>query len=196
MSKQQDLLDGALRVFARDGYSRASIQSLAAEAGVSTRTIYNMYGNKDALFRAVIIDSATRVADRQIAQLDEIFAVAKDVRTALTRFAHAWTESDPVTEPHFAMMRQIDADIEHIDSDVLKAWRDAGPKRVRGAIARHLAALAASGHLHLGDSDLAAAQLVLLTAGALGPLAATRDADEVINSGIDVFLAAYGSLPR
>lgn len=58
---------GALTVFARDGYMRASVDAIAAEAGVSTRTIYNHFQDKAQLFQTVIQESATRVAEAQIA---------------------------------------------------------------------------------------------------------------------------------
>src|ERR1700739_170347 len=44
----------ALRLFLRDGYERTSVDAIAAEAGVSKRTIYNRYGDKENLFLSVL----------------------------------------------------------------------------------------------------------------------------------------------
>lgn len=192
--KQRALLDGALRVFARDGYTRASIQALAAEADVSTRTIYNHYGNKESLFRAVILDSANRVAEREIAVVERLLGRVSDLRKDLIAFGTAWATPDPAARDHFAMMRQINAESEHIDPDVLAAWRDAGPYRVRAAIAAHLRALADQGLLHIGDEQLAAVQLIQLTAGTVGAMFVTgeTETERIVTAGIEVFLAAYG----
>ena len=48
------LIDAATRVFLREGYGLASIDKVAAEAGVSTRTIYERHKNKADLLGAVI----------------------------------------------------------------------------------------------------------------------------------------------
>ena len=193
LDKQRALLDGALRIFARDGYSRASIGALAAEGGVSTRTIYNQYGNKDALFRAVIIDSANRVAEREIALADKLLGRIVNIRGDLIAFGNAWAASDPATEMHFAMVRQIDADADHIDPDVLTAWRRAGPERVRSAVAGHLRRAADDGLLDVGDEQIAAVHLIELTAGVVHAMRPGSDVARVVGAGVDVFLAAYGA---
>ena len=43
-----------MRLFLRDGYARTSVDAIAAEAGVSKRTIYNHYGDKESLFLSVV----------------------------------------------------------------------------------------------------------------------------------------------
>ncbi len=52
-SKQEVILEGARRVFLREGY-RASMDLVAAEAGVSKQTVYHHFGSKEGLFRAII----------------------------------------------------------------------------------------------------------------------------------------------
>ena len=53
-SRTAILIAAATRVFLRDGYSLASIDKVASEAGVSTRTIYERFKNKAELMAAVI----------------------------------------------------------------------------------------------------------------------------------------------
>lgn len=190
--KQRDLLDGGLRVFARDGYSRASIGVLASEAGVSTRTIYNQYGGKEALFRAVILDSATSVAERQTARAVELLGRIVDPRADLAAFGEAWSTPEPETALHFALVRQVNADSEHIDPEVLAAWQEAGPRRVRDAIADLLRRHADAGLFCIDDAQIAAVQLIALTAGAIDSVAGV-DREQMVRAGVDVFLAAYGS---
>jgi AcrR family transcriptional regulator len=50
----QKILAAATQVFVHDGYLKARIQRIANEATVSTRTIYEHFGNKADLFGAVI----------------------------------------------------------------------------------------------------------------------------------------------
>src|SRR5882757_7126807 len=53
-ARADTLIAAATRVFLRVGYGLASIDKVAAEAGVSTRTIYERFKNKAELLGAVI----------------------------------------------------------------------------------------------------------------------------------------------
>ena len=46
---EQQILNAALRVFSRDGISRSRIADIAAEAGISTSTLYEYYKSKEDL---------------------------------------------------------------------------------------------------------------------------------------------------
>lgn len=100
--KRQAILDGALTVFARDGFTRASIDAISAEAGVSTRTIYNHFTDKAALFLAVIQESATRAADVQIAIIDRHLRKVTDVEADLIEFGLDWVTPRPDSAAHFS----------------------------------------------------------------------------------------------
>lgn len=190
--KQRDLLDGALRTFARDGYSRASIDALAEAAGVSTRTIYNHFGDKAGLFKAVILDSAARVAEHEIAIADRLLGRIVDLEQDLIDFGTAWSTPDPATADHFALIRQIRADAAHIDAGTLAAWQDVGPLRVRRALAAHLKAHAAAGMLRIEDENVAALHLIQLTAGSVAAAPDTAP-EHIVRAGVTAFLAAYQS---
>lgn len=49
-AKRQQILRGAKALFREVGYERASVDAIAAKAGVSKATIYNHFGSKEALF--------------------------------------------------------------------------------------------------------------------------------------------------
>ncbi|MDP2306883.1 MAG: TetR/AcrR family transcriptional regulator [Pseudomonadota bacterium] len=51
---REELLAAASRVFERDGVKEARIDAIAAEAGVSVGTIYNLFGDRNGLVRAVM----------------------------------------------------------------------------------------------------------------------------------------------
>src|ERR671918_2156773 len=82
-AKRRAILDGALAVFARDGYTRASIDAISATAGVSTRTIYNHFKDKAQLFQTVVEESTTGVADFQIAVIDRHLGQVTDLESDL-----------------------------------------------------------------------------------------------------------------
>src|ERR1700722_19192432 len=55
--KRSDIARAALRLFLRDGFARTSVDAIADEAGVSKRTIYNHFGDKENLFLSIIGDT-------------------------------------------------------------------------------------------------------------------------------------------
>ena len=50
---REKILRAALAVFARHGFEQASVRLIAAEAGVSPGLMYNYFGSKDDLLRAI-----------------------------------------------------------------------------------------------------------------------------------------------
>jgi AcrR family transcriptional regulator len=195
--KRRAVLAGALRVFARDGYTRASIDAIAAEADVSTRTIYNHFGDKARLFQAVIQESGERVADAQIATMERYLSKVIDVELDLIEFACALSAPMEDFVEHFALVRQISADAGHIPPRAIAAWQRAGPLRVRRALAGRLRQLTDRGLLRIDDPERAALHFMLLISGtdALRVRARPRGANrDVVAAGVRAFL--FGYLPR
>src|ERR1043165_6852170 len=57
----QRILDAASRNFSAHGLERASVDAIAAEAGVSKMTVYSHFASKEGLFEAVVRDRAVRI---------------------------------------------------------------------------------------------------------------------------------------
>jgi AcrR family transcriptional regulator len=197
--KRDSVLAGAFAVFARDGYSRASIDDIAAAASVSTRTIYNHFDDKAALFDEVIVYSATVVADAQIAVMDEylggIPADEVALERALTAFASAWLAPVPEHERHFDLVRQVNAELPHIPAAAVEAWQESGPRRVVRSLAGHLRRYGRAGLISVQDPELAAQQFAVLIRpfDSLSPSQRRRRADPA-SIGVRLFLR--GVLPR
>jgi AcrR family transcriptional regulator len=163
--KRRAILRGGLRVFAQQGYTRGSIEAIAEEAVVSTRTIYNHFGDKAKLFEAVIQASATEVADAQIRVINQYLHRVTDIEADLIEFAVVWATPMAEFADHFAMVRQVDAEIGHLPSAVIEAWQEAGPRRVATELAAKFSALADRGLLRLDDPHRACVHFSLLTTG-------------------------------
>jgi AcrR family transcriptional regulator len=200
--KRAAILAAGLRVFGRDGYTRASIDLIAAEADVSSRTIYNHFGGKENLFHHVIEYSTTRVAETQIGLIARYLDDVTDLQTALVAFGRAWSTPNPDFDDHFALVRQIHAESAHIAASTIDTWRSTGPLRVRRGLALRLRHLAERGLLALDDPDQAATHLVLLTATEVANRSAessaplgSDDITRIVTAGIGVFLHGYQPLP-
>jgi AcrR family transcriptional regulator len=86
--RMRELQDAAAEVFAEVGYGAATTNAIAARAGVSPGTLYQFYGNKEAL--------AAALADRYLAALKEAHGKAFD-----TDIAHLSTAAlvDRIVDP-------------------------------------------------------------------------------------------------
>ncbi|NYI07375.1 TetR/AcrR family transcriptional regulator [Allostreptomyces psammosilenae] len=198
-AKREAITRAARVVFGRDGYPRASIDAIAKEAGVSTRTLYNHFGGKEELFRSAILESAQRVSAAREAVIDEHLGEVTDLEAALIAWGRAWRNQMQDAPEHFALVRQINAEAGHFPPEALEAWQEAGPRRVRRYLADRLAALAEQGLLEIARPYQAANHLMLLVAGEVlstYPEAPTDDAeaDEIVADGVHAFL--HGYLPR
>jgi AcrR family transcriptional regulator len=67
---REKILRAALRVFARHGFEQASVRMIAAEAGVSPGLMYNYFGGKEDLLRA-IYERGMRDVQESFARGDE-----------------------------------------------------------------------------------------------------------------------------
>lgn len=182
--KRQAVLRGALSVFARDGYSRASVDAIAKESEVSTRTLYNHFADKADLFRQVIQASAGEAARDQIAIIERHFHKVTDLQEDLTAFGRAMSAQQGHAE-HFALVRQINAELTHIPAEAIEAWQETGPRKVRRELASRLEALG------FRDPRRAAVHLMVLTMTGDPSISGSRPDDEDIAAGVRVFLHGH-----
>ncbi|MEV0239128.1 TetR/AcrR family transcriptional regulator [Streptomyces sp. NPDC050674] len=85
---RESLLDAAYTALARRPWSAVRMVDVAAAAGVSRQTLYNEFGSKDGLARALV----RREADEYLAGVDRALAGYSDPRDRLTATAE-WTAS-------------------------------------------------------------------------------------------------------
>lgn len=58
--RQQELLDGALDIFLTYGFEQATMELIASSIGMSKRTVYAYYSDKETLFRAAVEQAIER----------------------------------------------------------------------------------------------------------------------------------------
>ena len=98
--KREAILQGAKAAFLKEGFGGASMDQVAALAGVSKMTVYRHFGSKEDLFAGVITDLCQFIVAED---LDAIFA--QEPQQALRAFARKMT--DIVFEPDTAELHRI-----------------------------------------------------------------------------------------
>ncbi|WP_327671097.1 MULTISPECIES: TetR/AcrR family transcriptional regulator [unclassified Streptomyces] len=201
VEKRQALMRGARTVFGREGYARAGIDEIAAEAGVSTRTLYNHFGGKENLFREVLIDSAKNVTSAHVALIERHLAKVTDVEKDLLALAREWMGRRGDHEPHMLLVRHIISEGAHLPADVIEEWQRIGPRGTAEAVRAALLRLGEQGYLAVDEANSAEAgrHFLLLIPGSVTvdtffgvvPMS-DAEVDARVSSGLGVFLKLYG----
>ncbi|GAA4087000.1 TetR/AcrR family transcriptional regulator [Nonomuraea sp. NPDC050663] len=195
IDKREMIVEAAFRVFAREGYAQASVDVIAAEAGVAKPTIYAHLGGKEQMFREVIRSTAARGIAKSSAVLTELPADPPDLREAL--IAVAWGLVGCFQDERSAALRRLlNAEIVRFP-DLFDLIRADAVDPFNEALAGRLARFAHAGRLTLDDPVRAASQFVALITEELPMLSAfgTRPIpreklEEIVVSGVDLFLRA------
>ena len=190
------MIAAATRVFLRDGYGAASIDKVAHEAGVSTRTIYERFKNKADLLASVI----TRLVERDMvtffgAELDRL-----PTRQALLTIGE--TVTGRACAPEAAALFRIVAPEAQRFPELAAKMRAGTKARVNNAVANYFRGQMLRGKLVLADPDRAAALFMQMVCAELHECLLFGSADEMsklnfaahLQQVVDIFL--NGAAPR
>ena len=196
--KRAAITTAALRLFERDGFARTSVDAIAAEAGVSKRTIYNHYADKESLFLAVVRDTYSSLIEAVTTLMDTYLtdlADGADVERGIVSFAREFALLAARSPERPSLIRLMMAEAPHFPE--LRAER-LRPRGITAALAERLARMAARGLLEVPDPDDAANHLFALTLGQVNNRsmygAMLPPDDEIVlmaTSGARAFLRAY-----
>jgi TetR/AcrR family transcriptional regulator, mexJK operon transcriptional repressor len=193
--KRQAIAAAALTLFARDGYARTSVDAIAAEAGVSKRTVYSHYGDKENLFLQVMQETFLGMRDHFAEVFWRTMSDVTDVEKSLVNGLREVVAEVSHTPERAILLRLMMSELPHFPS-LLDMWRG---RAVQPILAELVTRLTASGLLSTDDPGLAADHLSALTLGQInnrslmGTIPLTdAQIDQIITSGVHVFLCAYG----
>ena len=191
--KRMAIARAALTLFASDGYERTSVDAIAAEAGVSKRTVYSHYGDKENLFLSVVRETYEAMLNR-IAEIVDRTAWDGALLPALTSCVTEVTRSIVRAPERSTLVRLLITEAPHFPALIdLLHTREIAP-----LIAPPLTRLAATGRLAAADPAQAAEHLAALTFGQvsnrslLGTVPLTEDETaRLLTGGVQAFLRAY-----
>jgi len=189
------ILDAASEVFLELGYDAAGVDVVAERAGVAKRTVYNIYGDKESLFRATLARSIA-TAERFAAVLADASAQLDDVDRDIPALGVRLAE-DVLLGPVLPLRRLLVSEASRFP-DIVEEYRRRAPDMVLQALAAAFANLARRGVLAVEDPALAAEHFAFLAMGAeldRGMFVTGNPSAAVVRAraraGVQVFLAAY-----
>lgn len=194
--RERRILDAALVVFSQKGFVSASMDDIAAEAGLTKPTLYQYFPSKDELFTAMM----TEERDHML----ESFEYPSASGMVAELYAFSWHYADVVLRPDMLnLARLIIGEAQRLP-DVGRAYQASGPDRVLAGMIAYLERQRAAGRLVFDDAELAAEDLwgLILSAPrnrALHIPDAVPDRGTIeryIRNGLRVFLRAYSTAPN
>ena len=136
----------AERQFLEDGYGKATIASIAREAGISVETIYKSFGSKSGLVREIYERALEgRGATRAYVRSDEMRERESDPRTIMREWGLLTAEVASVVTPIRLLMRHLAL----TDRDIAAALESAEAERLT-RMRHHARFLKGRGHLRQG----------------------------------------------
>jgi AcrR family transcriptional regulator len=197
--KRQAIVEAARTLFLRDGFD-ASVDVIAAEAGVSKVTVYNHFGSKQALFVEVITGALDAPLGGTLVSTAQGLADSDDLRAAFTEAARGWVDGVR-SNPDMLAMRNLLVREAHRFPELHEAWQHDSPTLHHPAASAALGELVAAGRLDIPDIELAVMQLYSLLVfphlvfATYGTGMDDAFAERMITAGVDMFLSYYASRP-
>jgi TetR/AcrR family transcriptional regulator, mexJK operon transcriptional repressor len=200
-AKQRAILAAAERVFIAQGFRRGRVDAIAAEAAVSKQTIYNHFGDKEALVLAVIQAAQGQGAGTRPILPGDVGPEPADVDAAFVEVGKALIAA--LLRPDLAALRRMVNVEAPRYPDLRTAWVAGGPLRAFEWMSGFLSGLVDRGDLEIEVPIRAVGQLVALVGTPVQELSmwGTRPVgddvlDEVARVETATFLRVYGTRPR
>ncbi|WP_255471250.1 TetR/AcrR family transcriptional regulator [Paracoccus sp. M683] len=192
--KFKQVLEGARRVFLREGYAGASVDDIAGEAKVSKATLYSYFPDKELMFTEVFR------ADLALDIEESLVAVVADrpAAEALPFLVHALAVRMVSGSGVNSYRLRVGESARF--PDLARECMDRACRRRRDDVRSYLERWTRRGELEINDMELAAEQLIALATALIRDRALFLGSDSVTDAHMrratvgaaHVFLAAYG----
>ncbi|MFC9708647.1 TetR/AcrR family transcriptional regulator [Paenibacillus sp. NPDC056933] len=192
--KRAKIIAAARDLFLSEGFDRSSVDAVAAKAGVSKRTVYDYYGDKQNLLLAVVEETSEAVLDMIKQGISDYLWEFEDLEQALILFCEQFVASANGSSDYSALIRLVTMEAANLPGSFLEKLDNATEE----GILRRFTQLGQTGLLDVPDPVMATKHFAALTfllvfdqprkTGTLEEEQTKR----IITEGVRVFLCAYG----
>jgi AcrR family transcriptional regulator len=193
IERERRILDAARKVFAETGYSGATMDGVAVEAGLSKPTLYQYFESKEALFEAMMLVERDHMLDA--------FQNPSPRGMVADLLEFSWAYADTVLRPDMlSLARLIIGEVQRFP-EIGHAYQASGPDRLLRGIMDYLDDRKKEGRLAFEDAELTAQDLwgLILSAPRNQALympdnpPSRGEVARFIHNGLRVFLKAYST---
>ena len=192
------LVDAARTLFRRKGYAGTTMEEIAALAGLTKRTVYNNYADKNALFTQIVADVIVYAEEfaRGLRAEFNVGITAANLRATLDDVGRRLALG--IMRPEVVALRRLLIGEARGFPALATEYFDRAPGQVIDALASGFEHLGQIGLLRMADARRAAAQFAYLVVGELLDrsmlVGTTPPREHVIacaREGVQTFLARY-----
>ena len=197
------LVDAARTLFLRKGYAGTTMEEIAALAGLTKRTVYNNYADKNAIFTEMIAD-VIAYAEAFARGLHEEFTAgitAANLRATLDDLGRRLALG--IVRPEVVALRRLLIGEAREFPALAAEYFDRAPGQVIDALAEGFEHLGRIGLLRVANARHAGAQFAYLVAGEpldrailVGTLPPRAHVIACAREGVQTFLARYATALR
>lgn len=196
IDRERRILAAGRKVFSETGYSGATMDAVAVEAGLSKPTLYQYFESKEALFEAMMLIERDHMLDA--------FHHPSSLGMVAELLEFSWAYADTVMRPDMlALARLIIGEVQRFP-EIGHAYQASGPDRLLRGIMEYLHEQKQAGRLAFDDTELTAQDLwgLILSAPRTQALympdnpPSYSEVARSIHNGLRVFLKAYSTHPE
>lgn len=191
--KFKQVLEGARKVFLREGYAGASVDDIAGEARVSKATLYSYFPDKEQMFSEVFRAELLQETDEPLIPVPTDRPAVEALPLIVEALAARMVSGSAVR----AYRMRVGESARF--PDLAREYHDATYRRQRDALRQFLERGVRRGELEIEDMELATEQLIALAAALIRDRALFLGGDSVTDlhlrrttsGAVQVFLSAY-----
>lgn len=192
LGKRAAILDAAKAMFTEHGFDGASMDQIAAAAGVSKLTVYSHFGDKDSLFAAAVKAHCEQQLPSSLFESHAPTPLRERLLAVARAFYSMISSREAVAGHRMLCSPQL------AGSPLSKLFWEAGPSRVHREFAGLLQRRIAAGELAIEDVPRAAAQFFSLLKGEPHAMLVfgcceldTAGVERHLAASVDLFVRAY-----
>ncbi len=193
-ARRKAIMDAAKALFLSKGYAATTLEEIVTASGGSLATVYQLFGNKQGLWEALVAD----VSDQVIAPVQAALVHHGEPRAVLKEFARRLDGVERSSEVAGALRLMITEGAS--SPELARTLFAKGPDASRRIVAAYLDTEVTAGRLVIADTTLATEQFcslvcadtVLRSACGVLTQASPEDLDRRLDAAVDVFMKTYG----
>lgn len=195
MRKYGQVLDGACKIFLRDGFEGASVDDIARAAGVSKATLYNYFSDKREMFTEMASAQCEQQAEAMLQEIDQGAPAAEVMERAARGLLQII-----LSEFGSKMFRICVAEADRFP-ELGQQFYETGPAMGQRHLAGFLQLACDRGELKIDDVNMAAAQFQELCKAdifmrmvfGVSTEFTQDEIDRVVREAVATFMARYGA---
>lgn len=191
--KHKAIVRAATRLFLKHGFSKTSMDAIAAEAGVTKQTIYSHFSNKDALFSEMITAQCTKHTPDERLLHDGTASVDERLFRIGLGFLRMITSNEGL-----ATTRLVMSEAERRPK-LAQLFYETGPREMNRILTQFLEEQNAKGALHIPNTASAASYFFSMLKGRyhlrmalkIKPLPTREQIEAHVRETVRIFMKIY-----